>query len=748
MQRFGRIAPALFLIAILLAVFGTNQQSAAYSTPRSGFGKTEVAGPVSLKIEVVSPVLQPGDTVDVRIMLENSTNQLHAPQLQIVIPPQLVLTSTQLPSGMTVNYQTAHLDWLPVLKPKHTAVFELQFKAATADIVQPEQAIGVTMTVDGETVKVDARFWLGIDPTVDKVLLPSRVAVGQPVQLRARLSGSGPFSQSWQLGDGRIVNVNDPTVSFPAAGEYTVILTVSNPLATVEKTQKIYVVAQPAAQFTVSDFSVAPNQPVQFVNQSGGQGPLETRWAFGDGTVSTETSPSHSYVAPGEYQVHLTVRNAHGRSEAYTTVTVGAPPTLQLVLPDQSSAGDVVTGKASGDSSVTRFQWDFGDGLVSDGSEVASIFNKPGTYFVSLTAYNQFGQSTTGQWITIGPGSFRSYLPIIFQPFVHSGGIVALGSPDLMGGAGETFEEVPLDEPFVMTPLALPATLSKSEQLLIYVNEARRQFGLRPLTEVAQLSAAAQTHATDMASSRFTGHVGSDGSAPIERFVFHQYGAEYAGEATAWGFEHPYEAVEFWVNSSAHRPIILNQYATDLGVGYKVDFRAPAVWYWTTEYGNRFGTAFEPTLRILQPLVGSQHLNSDAVTYGWVWAKTLLAGESFSVYATVGDEKLLLGETAVPVTGLYYAVTANLADLTNQVGKLDWHVELKNGTTTLLASKAISIRVLPDPTLPTVTPTAVPTETLPVATPTATAVTPIPTPTQPVVEPPPPLATATPDDQP
>lgn len=748
MQQTVRFALVTFFVASFLLVFGSSQRSVAYGTPRSNFGSTEIAGPVSLDIEIVPAIVQPGDTFEVRVSLNNATNRQQAPQVQIRTPSQIVLSTLSLPSGMTMNYQAEQLDWLPVLKAGQTAHYTLQFRATAADVVQPEQAIGIVMDVEGQSLSVDVRFWLGIEPVIEQVVLPNRAAVGQPVQLRGRFSGSGPFTQSWQLGDGRVVQVNDPVVTFPNAGEYTVTLTASNPLAEVTRTKKIYIVPQPAAQFVASDFTVAPHQTIQFTNQSGGLAPLETRWAFGDGTVSTETSPSHSYSAPGAYQVHLTVRNAHGRSEAYATVKVGAPPALQIQLPEQSAAGDVVVGAAAGDASVTRYQWDFGDGMLAEGSQIASIFNKPGTYYVTLTAYNQFGQSTTGQWITIGPGSFRTFLPLILQPFARSGGIVALGNPDITGGAGESLEEIPLDEPFVMTPLTLPANLSKTEQLLVYVNEARRQFGLRPLREVSQLSAAAQTHANDMAASRFTGHVGSDGSAPIERFVFHQYGAEYAGEATAWGFEHPFEAVAFWVNSPAHRSIILNQYATDLGVGYTVDFRAPAVWYWTTEYGNRFGTAFQPALRPQQPLSGSTFLNSDAVSYGWVWAKPLAAGERFAVYATMGDVDLLLGETAVPVNGLYYAVTAQLANLTHQSGDLTWRVELKNGTNSVLVSESNTIIVAPDPTLPTVTPTAVPTDIPQTATPTSTPLTPIPTPTQPAVQPPPPLTTATPVPEP
>lgn len=748
MQKLWRLALVVGVTAVILIIAaGSNQRTLAFVPPSSAFGAAQIAGPISVDVIVDPPIVQPGDAFTVQLTLTNASSTLQTPEIQFDIPSQIVLTSTELPSGMTVNTQSAHVDWLPVLRGGQSVAHTLHFQAVSADLVQPEQAIGLRMLVNEQPLAVDVRFWLGIAPQIEQVVLPQRVAVGQPVPLRARLDGSGPFTQSWQLGDGRTVNVNDPVVSFPFAGEYELTLTAENPLTSVTQTKKIFVVAQPAAQFTASDLSISANQPISFVNQSGGNGPLETQWDFGDGTTSTEANPTHSYAQPGTYQVHLTVRNAHGRSEAYETVTVGAPPAVALQLPQESAAGDIVKGAASGDDSVTRYQWDFGDGQLYDGSEIASIFNKPGTYYITLTAYNQFGQSTTGQWITVGPGSFRTFLPRILQPFNSSGGIVALAEPDITGGAGEATEEIPLDEPFVMTPLELPANLSKTEQLLVYVNEARRQFGLRPLTEITQLSAAAQAHTADMASARYTGHVGSDGSAPIERFVYHRYGAAYAGEATAWGFEHPYEAVEFWVNSPSHRPIILNQYATDLGVGYTVDFRAPAVWYWTTEYGDRSGTPFEPAIRPQQPLAGSQFLNSEQVTYSWVWAKPLEAGQYFAAVATVDGEEVLLGETAVSTNNLLYTITTDLVTLSQAAGDVAWRVELRNGSQTTLSSETLAILVNADPTLPTVTPTPLPTLPPLTPTPTSTPVTPIPTPTQPSIEQPPPLATPTPQPE-
>jgi PKD repeat protein len=44
-----------------------------------------------------------------------------------------------------------------------------------------------------------------------------------------------------------------------------------------------------------------------FGNASGGSGPINFHWAFGDGTSSSEASPSHTYRFPGRYNATLAV---------------------------------------------------------------------------------------------------------------------------------------------------------------------------------------------------------------------------------------------------------------------------------------------------------------------------------------------------------------------------------------------------------------------------------------------------------
>jgi len=65
--------------------------------------------------------------------------------------------------------------------------------------------------------------------------------------------------------------------------------------------------------FTVSTIEVKEGEQVYFPNQStGGSAPYGYRWDFGDGSSSTDASPTIKYHDPGKYTVSLTVTDSKG----------------------------------------------------------------------------------------------------------------------------------------------------------------------------------------------------------------------------------------------------------------------------------------------------------------------------------------------------------------------------------------------------------------------------------------------------
>jgi hypothetical protein len=71
-----------------------------------------------------------------------------------------------------------------------------------------------------------------------------------------------------------------------------------------------------------ADFSAtASGLSVRFADASS-NGPTAWRWQFGDGTTSTQQSPTHAYARPGTYTVSLTASNSAGDDTIVQSVTV------------------------------------------------------------------------------------------------------------------------------------------------------------------------------------------------------------------------------------------------------------------------------------------------------------------------------------------------------------------------------------------------------------------------------------------
>lgn len=710
-------------------------------------GFLAVDGPVQLQVMLDPPAGMPGNVLTLNVSVRNVSALTLMPRVTIQFPSQLQLQSNILPAGASRNFQTNALTWQPVLPANGGAQqFSLPIRVETVDITSPEKGITAVLDIDGSLQQASTTVWLGLPPQIENIIAPSQISVGLPVPLRADTAGPGPISQSWQLGDGRQVNVNNPVVVYPAVGVYELALQAANVVGQDTATRQITVIPHPTAQFKLDDPTPGIGQVITFINESGGQQPLLYNWDFGDGVVSTDYHPTHHYQNPGVYNVRLTIENDYGRSEAVWPVAVGQPPLADMQIGDTVPMGQPLTGAAFGDSTVTRYVWDMGDGRSYEGSQVSHAYLAQGDYYVNMTAYNDFGSMQVGRWVLVGPGQLAVYLPLVAK---------AEDEPAAGSEGADPFaivlDPVELAQPFVLQPLPLPAGTSQAEALLVYINEARRQFNLSPVKYVYELSAAAQDHTADMAAYRYTGHAGSDGSFPAERLLWHRYQGAYAGEATAWGFEHAYQAVEFWVNSPDHRRIILNQWATDVGVAFWVDFNAPNVWYWTAEFGNRFGEAASPLLRVQTPTTGKEVLNTELVTYSWNWPMPLTAGEQFAVY--VKDEtgrETEVGRVSSPAYGTLYRFQGALIEVTEKIGLFEWLIRLENGSTPVLESERRGLSVLWNPDVPTptpiMTPTVTPTATMqPTAVVTATATPNYPTITpRPTDAPPPVVVTATP----
>lgn len=142
--------------------------------------------------------------------------------------------------------------------------------------------------------------------------------------LSMHTTGSPITNWLWDFGDGTTSTAQHPTHSYPAPGTYKVKLTVSDSKCSNTDSALVVVPPPPVADFTAP--SACITFPTKFTDNSKGTSLYEWKWEFGDGYISNNQNPYHTYGSPGNYNVKLTVTDVTGCSSSVTRVVVVSSP--------------------------------------------------------------------------------------------------------------------------------------------------------------------------------------------------------------------------------------------------------------------------------------------------------------------------------------------------------------------------------------------------------------------------------------
>jgi PKD repeat protein len=215
----------------------------------------------------------------------------------------------------------------------------------------------------------------------------------------------------------------DATYTYPAAGTYNVTLTATSMgCSSAPVTFPVTVYPLPIPSF--STLSACEGEAVNFVNATDtiGLSPTTFDWSFntalGLGSpTSTFENPSYTYPIAGSYSVSLEATNVFGCVGIDTvSVTVDENPVSAFSLTDtcENIQAVFIDLSTAGSSTISVWNWDFGDGNTSPLQNGSNVYLSNGVYTASLTVSTpQNCTSTTTQSITIfdGPSVGFSVLP-------------------------------------------------------------------------------------------------------------------------------------------------------------------------------------------------------------------------------------------------------------------------------------------------------------------------------------------------
>lgn len=222
------------------------------------------------------------------------------------------------------------------------------------------------------------------------------------------LPGGAPITfRRWDFGDGDTGVAQNSVHTYSKPGRYTVTLVVGSPYGVGREVKEELIVVQPLLEPDFTAEPVSGYQPlqVQFTDSSkiAEDSNPRWRWNFGDGAISTQQHPVHTYVNPGKYSVSLTITTDDDQKRLFKPELIEVKPSSGAV-PDFSASQTrgprplpVVFRDRSvpGTSPIITWNWDFGDGNISEEQSPGHIYTQSGLFTVTLTIMTQAGEELT-----------------------------------------------------------------------------------------------------------------------------------------------------------------------------------------------------------------------------------------------------------------------------------------------------------------------------------------------------------------
>jgi gliding motility-associated-like protein len=214
------------------------------------------------------------------------------------------------------------------------------------------------------------------------------------------LAPGGATKYSWSFGDGSTSSQKDPLHIYGKTGTFKVkmkITTIDGCSDSAEETIKINEI--PKASFKLdSDTICSNNKQATFINTSVlSSGTMNYEWDFGDGFLSTQKDPVHTYGSYGSYTVKLKAISDAGCEHTYSnTIQVRPMPVINFDLtvdqPCLRNNAITLTNKSSIATGTYQHIWSISDGTTSvNTSPYKYSFKNDGQFIIKLTAVSNFG---------------------------------------------------------------------------------------------------------------------------------------------------------------------------------------------------------------------------------------------------------------------------------------------------------------------------------------------------------------------
>ena len=261
-------------------------------------------------------------------------------------------------------------------------------------------------------------------PPVDPCDAPDSLLV------QLEFTGQGADSIHWDMGNG-VTFIDDTIVNYYYTSQGTYYITmyaedVCGNNATVVDTVE-YIV-----NFTQSNAVPPPDMllcdpPYDVTFDAGAPAPPMAFWDFGDGSgTSTQINPTYTYADTGSYSVMYVAIDSSTcniADTAFFTVNIEQAESFAAQMsfepPPPCGVDTLFVDLAFTGSGADSLVWDMGDGIVYNTTTVNHFYTVPGTYTVTMEAYDLVCNKTEtiSQEVSfLGPQLFEVIVPNVITP--------------------------------------------------------------------------------------------------------------------------------------------------------------------------------------------------------------------------------------------------------------------------------------------------------------------------------------------
>ncbi len=207
-------------------------------------------------------------------------------------------------------------------------------------------------------------------------------------------------SWSWKFGDGNSAILQSPAHTYAADGTYNVsLLVVTTDGCKDSNSKNVTVYPKPLAGFTFTNKCNGTAVPFNSTSTINTPGVIaQWNWNFGDNTIASGSSTSHTYSSPGNYNVTLIINSSNFCADTIMQqVKVFNNPAAGFMHSDvcfRDTMRFANTSTVSLPAVIAGYLWDFGDnGPTSILQSPVHDYTSHGNYNVTLVATTADGCS-------------------------------------------------------------------------------------------------------------------------------------------------------------------------------------------------------------------------------------------------------------------------------------------------------------------------------------------------------------------